>query len=388
MAIKHLAGNRMQGTDAERLALTTEAGLVTAGGGWKELDRLTYTGSDVNTLDVSGFAEKKYLMVIYAMHINIDQMEGDCWRAGTSGSLDAGTNKYSSQVFKYDNGSISSWKQINKTKADFWGYHPDEGSGHPHLAVQYIANPDGNNKVGYTTSCGSYQGALNSGGFASYGKSTQVYAETDPMDTVGLWSNTGWNGRFGSGSEIIVLGYDPTDTHTNNFWGEIGTQRLGTDGDTLEVGNFDKKKYLWVQAYLTADANNTMKASFEFSNEDTNTYDQNGYYSWLYGRNGELTSNIATSRRDNQNLVRMTDGFRYGSFNMFIYNESGKQKKFFWSLTGSSNSTGTGAGQFYEEGWGFLDNGVSGQITKMKFNQHTSSVSFDEDSLVTVWGAD
>jgi hypothetical protein len=57
---------------------------------------------------------------------------------------------------------------------------------------------------------------------------------------VGKWANTSnpiddslnfkrsikW--RFCTGSEVVVLGWDPADTHTSNFWEELASVELGS----------------------------------------------------------------------------------------------------------------------------------------------------------------
>ena len=60
MAIKYLAGKRLQGTAAERTALNIASPPTTS---WKELGRTTL-GSDGDSIDVTGLADKRYLMAL------------------------------------------------------------------------------------------------------------------------------------------------------------------------------------------------------------------------------------------------------------------------------------------------------------------------------------
>ena len=60
MAVKYLAGNRLWGTDAERLAMTTAGSAPNTS--WKELDRTKLTSN--GTLTVSGFDAKDNLMIL------------------------------------------------------------------------------------------------------------------------------------------------------------------------------------------------------------------------------------------------------------------------------------------------------------------------------------
>ena len=84
--------------------------------------------------------------------------------------------------------------------------------------------------------------------------------ERDEM--VGKWANTSdsitsvqaynnESGDFASGSELVVLGYDPDDEEGTSVWEELASVDLsGGTGDSLSSGTISAKKYLWVQAYL------------------------------------------------------------------------------------------------------------------------------------------
>jgi hypothetical protein len=55
---------------------------------------------------------------------------------------------------------------------------------------------------------------------------------------------------FNTGSEVVVLGWDPADTHTTNFWEELASVDLsGGAAVTYQSGTFTAKKYLWVQVF-------------------------------------------------------------------------------------------------------------------------------------------
>ena len=158
-----------------------------------------------------------------------------------------------------------------------------------------------------------------------------------------------------------------------------------------------KEKWLWVQAYLTADDNNTLAVQMNASINNSSNYigispNSDQYYTWNNGRNAELTTTLGSNNYQssafNWKLNPTGSGFRYGHLNMWIHNEEGLNKRMCYQLTGSSSSTGAGSGQFYQEGWGFLDDLAVEQITRLRFTEATSGVEFDQDSVVTVWGAD
>ena len=74
---------------------------------------------------------------------------------------------------------------------------------------------------------------------------------TGTASAVNRFAYHNWHsGNYGTNSECVVLGWDESDTHTNNFWEELASVDLGSAGDNLSSGTITAKKYLWVQAYL------------------------------------------------------------------------------------------------------------------------------------------
>jgi hypothetical protein len=89
---------------------------------------------------------------------------------------------------------------------------------------------------------------------------------------VGKWDNTSdainsitnhfLDGGGIANDELIVLGWDPTDDHTTNFWEELASVDLsGGAASSLDSGTILAKKYLWVQMLMeqTADSNYPLK---------------------------------------------------------------------------------------------------------------------------------
>ena len=107
MAIKHLAGERIQGTAAERAALETTQEGSAPNNSWKEIGRFTVSGSDVDSIVCRGlssatsgtFADKDNLMIL--IHIIGD--DGDTnfnVRFGDT-SIDSTANNYESVVSQH-----------------------------------------------------------------------------------------------------------------------------------------------------------------------------------------------------------------------------------------------------------------------------------------------
>lgn len=57
------------------------------------------------------------------------------------------------------------------------------------------------------------------------------------------------NGSWLSGSEVVVLAWDTSDTHTDNFW-KLLKEADVTSGSTISTGDFTPKNILWYSIIL------------------------------------------------------------------------------------------------------------------------------------------
>jgi hypothetical protein len=81
-------------------------------------------------------------------------------------------------------------------------------------------------------------------------------------ESVGKWANTSnavsavtsvnnQSGDYASGSEVVVLGWDPADTHTSNFWEELASVNLSVQQqihylvEHLQQKNIFGFRYTW-----------------------------------------------------------------------------------------------------------------------------------------------
>ncbi len=204
-------------------------------GGWTELARTTL-GSAGDIIDVTSFADKRYYMIL--SDLQPSGVIGGRVRYGTT-SIDTGSNYARRQ--SADGGSDGTG--INLNQLDIAGLDADDDI----FRMEYIANLSGKEKLGITHVVGR----------------TAVGAGTAPLRREGVtkWANTSnpmqsyraynaGTGNYASGSEVVVLGWDPADTHTSNFWEELASVELGSAGN-LSSGTITAKKYLWVQIYST-----------------------------------------------------------------------------------------------------------------------------------------
>ena len=230
-------------------------------GGWVELGRTTL-GSTTSTIDVTSLSDKRYYMFLADFELAAYGGQDDPLRTG-NGSFDTGNN-YATRR------SINGGSDGTSTSTEgLWGSGATGmGAGESCLIVGYAANLSGEEKLfQWHTTTRSGSGAGNA---------------PDRMENTGKWINTsnpldrlrvgyGGSNTYATDSELVVLGWDPSDTHTNNFWEELASVDLsGGAADQISSGTFTNKKYLWVQAYL--EGSGAINNRITWNNVTTSTY--------------------------------------------------------------------------------------------------------------------
>lgn len=311
MAITYHAGRRIQGTQADF------DGIPAVTGGWKEVGRTTL-GSAGDDITVSSLDDKRYYMVLtdlqasgYILNntrLNSDTGSNYAWRRSLNGASDS-TSASQTFISQSDTGA---------QEADF--------------SVEYITNLSSKEKLT----------------IAHVNENPSTGAGTAPtrIETVGKWANTSdavstitkhnsHTGDYTTGSECVVLGYDPDDTHTTNFWEELASVDV-TTGTSISTGNFTAKKYLWVQFYLDASA-----ISFDWQfNSSTDT--QTSTYSGRHQNNGIGASGQNSDYTQiNKNVMAENFGLNASPHfgNMFIVNNASKEKLVTGKLVNQNTAT-------------------------------------------------
>ena len=357
MAVTYHAGRRIQGTSTD--FGDNGAGIPAVSGGWVELGRTTL-GSAGDNIDVTSLPDKRYYMVL-----------GDFRSSG---------NTIPSLRFNSDTGTNYARRQSNNGGADAtatsanvisWGSTDSAPS--QKFGFGYLANLTSKEKLW----------------IAQMGESGTAGATntTNRREVVAKWANTSNSissvnvvnqstGDFTSGSECVVLGWDPADTHTTNFWEELASVELGSAGG-LSSGTFTAKKYLWVQAY-TADAVSGSPDGYVEFNADSGTN-----YSHRRSHNGGADT---TGTSDGIGIRIDGSGGTTPKFhNMFIVNNSANEKLVIaHSIT--QQTAGAGAAPTRTESVGKWVN-TSSQITRVDIiNQ--SAIDWGAGSIIKVWGSD
>ena len=330
-------------------------------GSWKELDRTVLT-SESNTITVSGLDSKQYLMVL---------TQGKTAQTNADLSFrfngDSATNYASRQ--KWDGGG-SDYVLTNQTHYRPLGTVQDL----QFLNIDYISNQSTQEKLVI--------------GSASDNKAAGSGTPPTREEHVAKWANTSSalnqvqallvNGtpNFRVGSEVVVLGYDPTDVHTttDNFWQELKSTELGSTNGTLDSGTFTAKKYLCVQVYLNA--NSAVEQRMRFN------LDSASNYSFRFSSNG-ATDGTAIN---DSNMLIGDGGITTPSFtNMFIINNSGNEKLVL-SNNIYQNTAGSGTAPSRFEANNKWSN-TSSQITSIQLFNASGGV-YQAGSIIKVWGHD
>jgi hypothetical protein len=322
-------------------------------GGWVELGRTTL-GSTNSNIDVSSLPDKRYYQVLcYAINSgNIDQGV-----AMGNGSVDTGSN-YARR--RSVNGATDS-TSVSSTIAKTWSTDVS----YPMFFNMYLSNLSGKEKLGIHHLV--TQNTSGAGTAPERAENVLKWANTtNPLDVIRV--NETATGNFASGSEVVVLGWDEADTHTNNFWEELADVDV-TTGTSISTGTFSAKKYLWVQFYLKSTA-----ISFDWRfNSDSGTN-----YSARNNNNGgtEYTQVSKNILMENAGLGAFP---HFG--NMFIINNSANEKLVTGHLMSQRTSGAANAPQRME--WVGKWTNTADQITDITMLNSTNVQIFK----MKVWGA-
>jgi len=318
-----LDSKRIVGTNTQRVG----ADAVT--GGWKEIGRTSVTSGD--SIDVTSLADKRYLMVLgcgigsgnvaLISRFNSDTGNNYNNRYSSSGGADA-TSGANDRLFT--NGSGSS---------------PQE------FSVFYVANKSDKEKllVGHNVN----NATAGAGTAPQRREYSNKWANTSSaISSLNVFNSD--TGDFASGSEVVVLGYDPDDTHTDNFWEQLDDSSWSS-GSSWTSGTFTAKKYLWVQFYTEGGAGSSY---FRFNGDSANNYANR------YSINGGSDSTIASQP---ESYLGAIDGLSF--HNLFIINNASNEKLFTHQRV-SRSTAGAGTAPTRNEGAGKWAN-TSNQITSI-----------------------
>jgi len=356
MTITYHAGRRIQGLDSDRTATQLPSGSV---GGWVELGRTTL-GSAGSSIDVTSLADKRYYMVLadiqssgitnIRMRNNGDTGNNYASRYCANGGTDSTIGSFNNMVCHNQNVTV------------------------PQFMVSYGTNRSANEKLWMNhtviqNTAGATTAPLRE-------ESVCKHAQTsNPIDEINIIEAE--TGSFDTNSECVVLGWDPADTHTSNFWEELASVELGSDTSTIDSGVFTAKKYLWVQFYAERSA--TADARLRVGNS---TVDTGSNYAGRTSSNGGSDS-TDTSTSAVQNIIDSGNDIpNFG--NMFIINNASNEKLMILHKIAQNTAGAGNAPTRRESVWKWTN--TSNQINRIELSLSTGN--YRSGGILKVWGAD
>lgn len=353
-----MSENRIEGTSED---FNDDAPLIGHDdpiGGWKELGRTKLTVAG-DTITVDNLPNKRYYMIIG----NIFEASGAI-QPHIELNGDTSSN-YSERI------SIAGGNDSTATsQADMRISVSETGN---KFTVGYISNFATKEKI--------YIGHANSVGTAGAGTApnrSEGVAKwtntTDSINSINYKNNAA--GNFDVGSEVIVLGFDESDTHSTNFWQELASVQASGSDNILSSGTIPAKKYLWVQIYHTGQADN-VKLTFNGDKASSNA----NYTRRFRIDGGTEGTDVSQDSIDNMTSAGgSTPSFGY----FFITNNTSEEKLLIGHAVVQNTAGATNIPKRVESASKWDD--TSSQITKIDFDSNNGN--FSSKSILKVWGHD
>ena len=338
-------------------------------GGWVELARTTL-GSNSSTLTVSSIPDKRYYFVLVNPSFT-NAGSGNTFRLGSGGTEDSGSN----YCFRRSTNGGSDVTEVNQSN----GIIPIGGYSTEHeLLTMHIANLSNKEKLCIHNRCYSVAGANNA-----------------PLriEDVSKWSNTSnaidimkaqlnSSGQFASGTEIVVLGWDPADEHTSNFWQELVSVDLsGGTNRYIDSGVFTSKKYLCIQCFCDYGSGSTTP----IVQVGNSTIDTGSSYANRRSSNGGADITDTSSGNISLAVGALTTD-ESGFSNMFVINNASDEKLFIGQFMDTSSGTGATNAPLRREHVAKWAN-TSNQINRIQFDSGSGN-TFGTNSILKIWGSD
>ena len=357
-----LAGNRIIGTSAEKPIASLQSPSV---GGWVEVARHKL-GSDQSTIDVSWTEDKRYYMILmdYTQTSDFSGLH----RLGNS-SIDPNNNYHNRQS---SNGATDASSQATYVRLDN-GWQ----SGDRKFVVEYIADLANKEKLIINHMVRSV--GTGAGTATQRSEVVSKWVPSTASDTIGVFQMMN-GGNYAGDSEVVVLGWSPTDTHTTNFWEELANvDYQGGSALVASTPTFASKKYLWVQAYVKQASGYASGMTF---NGDTTRGSTN--YAFRYSANGGAD---ATPHENTWASIKNYSSLAGGGyfFNAFIINNASNEKLVI-GTTSENPATGAGTSPNTMQTsakW----NDATNPITKVNIIGENGSGNISNGTQIRVWGS-
>jgi len=330
-------------------------------GGWVELGRTTL-GSEGDDIDVSSLEDKRYYMILG------DMRDG----TGDHGSGIILNNDTGTTYAVRRNAGGGGTDSTNTNLSSSGGYITDVRSNH-NFNVTYLSNLSSKEKLWINQNV--HQSTAGAG--TSPAREEGVGKYTGTASAVNRFAYHNWHsGNYGTNSECVVLGWDESDTHTDNFWEELYSQELTSTGSLdTGVGGIAAKKYLWIQLHAARSVSGNQ--GFAFNGDYSN-------YSARY-----TTPSESNSTHTSHNLIQLQPDTASTGFvftNAFIINNASNEKLVI-AHTNYNKTTGAGTAPLRLETVAKWAN-TSDQITDVEIKRDSGTAQFLAGSCMKIWGAD
>lgn len=333
-------------------------------GGWVELGRGTL-GSVATNIDVSGLSTKRYYMILHNGLENSGSINSTM-RVGIS-TIDTGSN----YAARWSQDGASDSTSASRTNMLPNGAHSSVGSV---FFNTYLTNLSDQEKL--LTSQWVGQSVAGAGNVPVRAEAVSKWVNTTaPFDILSVIEANG--NDFASGSQVVVLGWDPDDIHTGNFWEELASADLSGGADpTLSSGTFTAKKYLWVQFYCSLASSGSVIVRFNNNTTTTN-------YAIRTSTDG--ATDATNTNRGKWDVWQATNTTAPMLVNMFIVNDGSNEALGTYHTVLQGTAGAANAPQRLEGVGKFVP---TTQITEIDVTEFNSSINLNTHSTIKVWGSD
>jgi hypothetical protein len=338
---------------------TAQAGGAGGIGGWVELARTTL-GSTNAAIDVTSLPDKRYYMLL----TDIRKSASLGSKLGINGLTSTTYSQRKSLNGAADGTDVSqaNWFDLTATNAD------------PGFNILYCANKSDKEKLvnGWRVD----QSTAGAGTAPTRGE--LAYKNSTTSATIDQFTVSSTTSTYASGSELVVLGWDPADEHTTNFWEELASVNLsGGSATSLSSGTFTAKKYLWVQIYSKRTSTGTQQPTLKVGNGTVAT---GSPYSFRYSNDG--ASDLTGINLDKLPLAWL--GANKHFTNIFIINNASNEKLVIAHDVANVTTGAGSAPQRVESVSKYAD--TSNQINIIELHDW-DGYTFDTQTTMKVWGS-
>ena len=385
--VTYLGGGIIEGQSTETSPITASAD----SGGWVELARATADGTS-NAVTTSQFTPKKYMRIL--IHICGTQGSSDNidMRVGTSGTLDSSGTNYG-QRSGFGGASSEGSQTTSGSPLDMckFFFNQTSNSWKGVAGTVDVINISGQEKVWTwnivcddTTGDDTDEHPFSSRGVGKYD------VTSGQIDIISVFhQNT--SRTLDTGSEIVVLGWDPADTHSTNFWTELANIEVTSDVTSrllLDSGTLTPKKYYWIEYFAKQGTTNTSYGGQPTMRVGTGgSGDENQSYA------GRTYRNDSADNRHNQREWNIYGGGTnlkmQSTMQLFMTNQSGKEKYIVGTGMDMSDPATTASQHSIKRFYGKYST-TSGQVNFIQVVDvdDGSGVYFKSGSRLKVWGSD